>query len=666
MQNANFSGSNKFSSSISRNSNNQTEKINRSTFRSSNRPLTSRDGYDDGNYYHYECENNYDENTKQDIINRITCAHLKRFENDIMLNEINFIFHKLQRTGDINNNGVNVDRNTISVMENKLNEGERNLVSFRKKNGFNKSISTLFENTVNRRQNLLNKKERLNNYNEEDFTGSKTNYNSNSRITNNRSTQNIENEENIINEKNIINRTNNIKRNQSVDIKEYSNKSVKNQILNKSKTQKNPESLKNSINQNKPQTKKNNFNKNNNKKHRRPQSANKNRHPNYLESNDNVNYEEENENYPENYNTNYNENYPENNKYEPNEGIEIGVNTDFNKEPNVYDPNKISINEEMNFTYTNLSKQPPLNDNPEIEIPPEKNLQTNETNINVIPDDTNQQLPGTLRNKKDEPQIENNPKNTSNYPEKSPDQNIQNPENIQPNIVNKENYPIKNYSENPNKNYSPQNYPKKNYNQQNYPNNIYNNQNYPENPYPYMPKSYRSNRNRGPNYPYPNYPIQRKKKQKNKNSPKNLRSPKNKTSYQKEQSPKNYGRPLSNNLIDKYPQNQPYISNYVTKPDKLRNPEKKRNLSFSNKNINKNYKYGINYGYPAYSTCFACDVKCSISRSGNSPNTYNPYLASKKVKRKHVTPLGNDVVYEQYTRRKKTPEEIENAMYSYA
>ena len=97
---------------------------------------------------------------------------------------------------------------------------------------------------------------------------------------------------------------------------------------------------------------------------------------------------------------------------------------------------------------------------------------------------------------------------------------------------------------------------------------------------------------------------------------------------------------------------------------------KKRNLSLSknsqNKNLNKPCE--ISYGYPPYSTCFACDANCSISRSGNSPNTYNPYFGSKKVPRKHVTYLKSDVVYEQYTRHKKTPEQIQkemDAMYNY-
>ena len=43
------------------------------------------------------------------------------------------------------------------------------------------------------------------------------------------------------------------------------------------------------------------------------------------------------------------------------------------------------------------------------------------------------------------------------------------------------------------------------------------------------------------------------------------------------------------------------------------------------------------FAYPTKGRCFACDVNCSISRSGNSPNKYVPYLASFKKLRKDIT-----------------------------
>jgi len=45
----------------------------------------------------------------------------------------------------------------------------------------------------------------------------------------------------------------------------------------------------------------------------------------------------------------------------------------------------------------------------------------------------------------------------------------------------------------------------------------------------------------------------------------------------------------------------------------------------------------ILYSHGSRGTCFACDVNCGISRSGNSPNNYNPYEASRKEIRKDTT-----------------------------
>ena len=45
----------------------------------------------------------------------------------------------------------------------------------------------------------------------------------------------------------------------------------------------------------------------------------------------------------------------------------------------------------------------------------------------------------------------------------------------------------------------------------------------------------------------------------------------------------------------------------------------------------------ILYGKGSIGSCFACDVNCGISVSGNSPNNYNPYYASIKYPRYDVT-----------------------------
>ena len=57
----------------------------------------------------------------------------------------------------------------------------------------------------------------------------------------------------------------------------------------------------------------------------------------------------------------------------------------------------------------------------------------------------------------------------------------------------------------------------------------------------------------------------------------------------------------------------------------------------------------ILYSYPTRGKCFACDVECSISKSGNSPNNFNPYLPSKKSPRKDNTYYDADTYgYYQY------------------
>ena len=62
-----------------------------------------------------------------------------------------------------------------------------------------------------------------------------------------------------------------------------------------------------------------------------------------------------------------------------------------------------------------------------------------------------------------------------------------------------------------------------------------------------------------------------------------------------------------------------------------------RSHSRSNPSSRKQSPADIPFSYPTGGRCFACDVDCSISRSGNSPNKYVPYFASLKKERKAVT-----------------------------
>ena len=66
----------------------------------------------------------------------------------------------------------------------------------------------------------------------------------------------------------------------------------------------------------------------------------------------------------------------------------------------------------------------------------------------------------------------------------------------------------------------------------------------------------------------------------------------------------------------------------------------KANLNYQRKtnykpigNMKMNQKENLN-------SCFACDVGCSVSRSGYSPMTYSPY--DNRIKRRHITPLNNE------------------------
>ena len=57
-----------------------------------------------------------------------------------------------------------------------------------------------------------------------------------------------------------------------------------------------------------------------------------------------------------------------------------------------------------------------------------------------------------------------------------------------------------------------------------------------------------------------------------------------------------------------------------------------------------NYKpiRDTNYNPKEYaSSCFACDVGCSVSRSGYSPMTYSPF--DNKLKRREVTPIKEQI-----------------------
>ena len=85
--------------------------------------------------------------------------------------------------------------------------------------------------------------------------------------------------------------------------------------------------------------------------------------------------------------------------------------------------------------------------------------------------------------------------------------------------------------------------------------------------------------------------------------------------------------------------------------------DKKRYIKYNKSCIFHNFlKLGkINYmtkNRSVYiSSCFACDLGCSISKSGYSPMTYSPY-PPMKIRRKEITEIPKNIIYEQYTRHK--------------
>ena len=118
--------------------------------------------------------------------------------------------------------------------------------------------------------------------------------------------------------------------------------------------------------------------------------------------------------------------------------------------------------------------------------------------------------------------------------------------------------------------------------------------------------------------------------------------------------------PDNKNIIKNYNDKIPEIKDKKKKikSGKYRKKKKKNNLNNDNNETRKFHSKSIKYPKPNpsfqrklnnlpersnrfnpneyLSTCFACDLGCSVSRSGYSPMTYSPY--NKKNKRRDITP----------------------------
>ena len=93
------------------------------------------------------------------------------------------------------------------------------------------------------------------------------------------------------------------------------------------------------------------------------------------------------------------------------------------------------------------------------------------------------------------------------------------------------------------------------------------------------------------------------------------------------------------------------IPNY-TYPRKYKENDIKNKSKSKSSSRNRSNTPKILFAEPSKGKCFACDVNCSISSSGNSPNKYVPYYGPLKKERKHITEYdGEKYGYYQYKSR---------------
>lgn len=148
-------------------------------------------------------------------------------------------------------------------------------------------------------------------------------------------------------------------------------------------------------------------------------------------------------------------------------------------------------------------------------------------------------------------------------------------------------------------------------------NNNYPNAQNPNQPYPYPPLDN--------NYP-PYYPNEQQFPQRYRANP-----------GEKRPRPKSANKPVG---VQYYP--NIYYGNNSEYPQRpilnFGKPLSIINRKWNNKpKIRRNIPANILYSKGGRGNCFACDVNCGISRSGNSSNNYNPYEASRREIRKDIT-----------------------------
>ena len=270
---------------------------------------------------------------------------------------------------------------------------------------------------------------------------------------------------------------------------------------------------------------------------------------------------------------------------------------------------------------------------------------------------------------------------------------------IQPNQQQPNKIPI--YPQGPGQQYPPSEYPNQGYppyNPQQYPNLPFKPPNYPylqgqkpgpdfSQPKPTSGKTKKPKRKKTPNYPKPNqqiypttylsqpqYPYPNDPnvvnprdaqgrsnprgpgKKKRKPRPQSSQRPKiNPNNPYEPYNPYDYGLPYNPQMPQVVDYTYPRFSGGRSpeRPGRYMRP-KSTSLSrsrSSSRSPNKS-RAELLFAYPSKGKCFACDVNCSISRSGNSPNKYVPYMGSFKEPRKDITFYdGEKYGYYQYKSR---------------
>ena len=612
------------------------------------RSKNSNEEVKDENYY-------INEKRKNKVLNMIKNAHIKKIRNFIYLKEINYAFEQI---GIFIKQG---DFASAKEMERELNSLQmdvikHNIESFSKtklgksNTTFGQSYNNNIGNNENNMKDIIynssykkilnnnNLKGKENNYDDEEEEEKinakkiksrkkeKTNIKPININHNNNKRNNLKNNEynispsNYINPNddnsnniiysNIQNDNNNINYIQPVPVNEVNNypEYINQNNINKENNEINNNNAQNIINDDN-----NNYNENN-KKEERPKENEINIEKSYHDNNININEINPKENFQnknkekntnvENINNIDNNQYENENKKENVElidNIKTIIDTTIKPELKRNPFYKAPVNpEEQN---PNLDQPIEKEENNKIYLNKDNNIQNQ---LNQIPKEFNEESPVPFSqypiNKEINQnlyQIQNIPENNIQYPQNINNNNNNipfNPDNSLPN--NK--YPI--YNDININNYSPK--PEQDNNLEYYNNNINNN----------IP--YKQNKINSPKYPPHN------------NNREILRNPKKEN--KKIKRPKSSKGPLINinkkNIPDfTYPKRY-YASN---------NNQSKSKSKSSSRNRSKSPK--ILFAEPSKGKCFACDVNCSISRSGNSPNKYNPYFGPLKKERKHIT-----------------------------